>query len=269
MMSAKKVTPTTLHEMKEKGEKINLVVVYDYPFAKIADECEVDVLLVGDSLGTVIMGRKDDFSVTIDEMIHHTRAVVMAVERAMVVADMPFMSYQVSKEQAIINAGRLIKEGRADAVKLEGGVEVADIVKALVNAGIPVMGHIGLIGQALKLSGVRKVRGRTQEDKEKLLKDAKAIEDAGAFLVGLESVTAESAREITQMLKIPTNGIGAGPYCDGQGLNLYDIIGLTVGFEAKFVKRYNSVRGIIADSVKQFVKEAKEGSFPDDNHCYH
>ena len=268
-MSVKRVTPTTLREMKEKGEKINLLVVYDYPFAKIADEFGVDVLLVGDSLGTVVMGRKDDFSVTIDEMIHHTRAVVIAAERALVVADMPFMSYQINIDEAKRNAGRLIKEGGADAVKLEGGVEVADIIRALVNAGIPVMGHIGLIGQALKLSGVRKVRGRTQEDKEKLFKDAKAIEEAGAFFVGLESVTAELAREITQTLKIPTNGIGAGLHCDGQGLNLYDIIGLTVGFEAKFVKRYINVRGLIADSVKQFVKEAKEGSFPDDDHCYH
>lgn len=268
-MNAKKVTPLTLREMKEAGEKHTLMPVYDYPFAKILDECGVDVLLVGDSVATVIMGRREDISVTIDEMVYHTQPVVRAAERAMVVADMPFMSYQINVEEAKRNAGRLIKEGGADAVKLEGGVGIAETIRALVIAGIPVMGHIGLIGQALKLTGVRKAGGKTQEEREKLLKDARAVEQAGAFMVGLELMTVEMAREITQMLKIPTNGIGAGPYCDGQGLNLYDIIGLTVGFEPKFVKRYLNGRKMIVDAVKQFAAEAKNGNFPDDAHSYH
>lgn len=269
-MKSGKVTPTTLLQMKERGEKITVMPVYDYPFAKILDECGVDVLLVGDSLSTTILGRKDDNLATVDEMIHHTQAVVRAAERAMVVADMPFMSYQINIDEAKRNAGRLIKEGGADAVKLEGGVEVAETIRALVGAGIPVMAHIGLIDQALKLTGVRRVRGKTEEDKEKLIKDAKAVEEASAFMVGLVFMTVDVAREITQMLKVPTNGIGAGPYCDGSSLNMYDIIGLSpAGFAPKFVKRYVNVRDIIADAVKQFIKEVKEVSFPDDEHSYH
>jgi len=253
--------------MKEKGEKFTFMPVYDYPFAKILDECGVDVFLVGDSLGTVVMGRKDDFSVTLDEMIHHTQAVVRAAERAMVVVDMPFMSYQVNVDEAKRNAGRLIKEGGADAVKLEGGVEITDTIRGLIDAGIPVMGHIGPPDQSLKLTGVRTVRGTTAEDKEKLLKDVKAIEEAGAFMVGLVFMTAKIASEISQMLRIPTCGSGAGPYCDGSSLNVYDVIGLTLS-EAKHVKRYAKARDIIADAVKQFVREVKEGSFPDDKHSY-
>lgn len=267
-MNTTKVTPKTLKDLKEKGEKMTLVVVYDYPFAKVLDECGVDTFLVGDSLGTVVMGRKDDFSVTVEEMIHHTRAVVRGVKRAMVIADMPFMSYQVSVEEAKRNAGRLIKEGEADAVKIEGGVAVAETIKAFVGVGIPVMAHIGMLDQSFKLTGVYKVRGRTQEDREDLLKDAKAVEEAGAFLVGLDGMTVEAGKEITSMLKIPTCGIGAGPYCDVCSLNIYDMIGLTVGFEPKFVKRYVNARDTIADAVKQFIKEVKDGTFPDDDHSY-
>lgn len=268
-MEKTKVTPMTLRQMKEKGDKNTLIPVYDYPFARILDECGVDVLLVGDSLGTVILGRKDDFSVTLEEMILHTQAVARAATRAMVVADMPFMSYQVNIDEAKRNAGRLIKEGGADAVKLEGGIEVAETIKAIVGAGIPVMGHIGIIGQSLKLTGTYKSRGGTQEDKEKLLKDAKAVEEAGAFMVGLEGITVDTAREIVQMLKIPTNGIGSGPYCDGGSLNIYDIVGIIVGFAPKFVKRYANVRDIIIDAVKQFMQDVRDGSFPDDEHSYH
>jgi 3-methyl-2-oxobutanoate hydroxymethyltransferase len=255
--------------MKEKGEKHTLMPVYDYALAKILDECGIDAFLVGDSVGTVVMGREDDFSVTVDEMIYHTQAVVRAAERALVIADMPFMSYQVNIDEARRNAGRLIKEGGADAVKLEGGVVVAETIGALVGAGIPVMAHIGILDQSLKLTGVYKIRGRTQEDKEKLLTDAKAVEEAGAFLVGLDGMTADIAGEISRALRIPTCGIGAGPHCDGCSLNIYDVIGLTVGFEAKFVKRYVNVREIIFDAVKQFKKEVKEGSFPDEEHTYH
>lgn len=238
-MNATKHTPLTLKEMKTRGEKNTLVVLYDYPFARILDQCGVDMFLVGDSVATVMYGRSADIMATMEEMIAHTRAVVRATERAFVVADMPFMSYQISIEKAVTNAGRLLQEGRADAVKLEGGVEIADTVRAIVRAGIPVMGHIGLINQAVKLTGVRKVRGKTEEDRKKLLDDAMALQDAGICALGLELIAENTAREISRALEIPTNGIGAGPGCDGTGLNLYDLLSLTAAdFNPKFVKKY-------------------------------
>jgi len=267
-MSIGKVTPLKLREMKDNGEKITLMVVYEYPLARILDESGVDMFLVGDSVGTVINAKRDDIYVTLDEIIYHTQGVSKAADRAMVVADMPFMSYHVSIEEAKRNSGRLIQEGGADAVKLEGGAEIADTVSAIVRAGIPVMGHIGLINQARKLTGARKVRGRTEEDRRRLIEDAKALEEAGVFCLGLELMTKQAAREITQTVTVPTNGIGAGPHCDGQALNLYDVIGLTAHFEAKFVKRYVDVRTIIGDAVKRFVQEVGNGSFPDDEHSY-
>ena len=268
-MAIKKVTPLTLKQMKENGDKHSLLVVYDYPFSGILDECGVDVLLVGDSLSTTFYGRDDDIYAKMDEMIAHSKAVSKAVKRAMVIADMPFMSYQISKEDAVRNAGRLIKEGRADAVKLEGGMEYAETIQAIVRAGIPVMGHIGLIDQALKLTGVRKIRGRTEEDRESLLKEAKAIEEAGAFLMGLVLMTVETGKYITEQLTVPTNGIGAGPYCDGNGLNLYDIISVTAGnFKPKFVKRYGDAREVTSTAVTQYIHEVKSMAFPDEEHCY-
>jgi 3-methyl-2-oxobutanoate hydroxymethyltransferase len=183
---------------------------------------------------------------------------------------MPFLSYQVSIEKAILNAGRLMQEGMADAVKLEGGKEVAETVRALVRAGIPVMGHIGLINQAVKVTGVRKVRGKTEEDKKRLLEDARSLEEAGICVLGLELMTTETAREITRMIKVPTNGIGAGPDCDGISLNIYDVLSITAGdFNPKFVKKYVNMKEITSHAVKQFIKEAKEGLFPDDEHSYH
>lgn len=268
-MKSKKITPLALKEMKEKGEKHTFMPVYDYPFAKILDECGVDVLLVGDSLSTTMYGRADDIYATMEEMIVHAQAVTRAAERALVIVDMPFMSYQASLEDAIRNAGRLMKEGCADAVKLEGGVEIADTVRAIVRAGIPVMGHIGLIDQALRLTGVRRVRGRTKEDKDRLFEDAKAIQEAGAFMIGLVLITVETAREITEMLEIPTNGIGSGPHCDGNGLNLYDMISLTAGdFTPKFVKRYANIKEVTVSAVREYIKEVKEGTFPDLEHSY-
>jgi len=269
-METQKVTPTVLRQMKERGEKNILMPVYDYPFAKILDECGVDALLVGDSLSTTMMGRRDDIFATLDEMIIHTQAVARAARRAMVIADMPFMSCQINIDETKRNAGRFLKEGEADAVKIEGGIEVAETIRALVRAGIPVMAHIGLVGQALKLTGVRKVGGKTEEDRQRLLRDAKAVEEAGAFMVGLEFMTVDTAREITQMLKVPTSGIGSGPYTDGSSLNIYDVIGLSPpGFAPKFVKRYENVREMIAGAVRQFIKEVKDGSFPDEEHSYH
>jgi 3-methyl-2-oxobutanoate hydroxymethyltransferase len=265
-----KHTPLTLKEMKERGEKNTLVVVYDYPLARILDECGVDLLLVGDSLATVLYGRDSDIFATMDEMVSHTGAVARAAQRAFVVADMPFLSYQVSMEKAVINAGRLLQEGKADAVKLEGGVEVFDTVRAIVRAGIPVMGHIGLINQSIKLTGVRKVRGKTEEDKKKLLEDAAALQEAGICLLGLELITQDTAREISQSVRIPTNGIGAGPGCDGSSLNLYDLLSITAGdFSPKFVKKYVNVKEAAVSGINRFIKEVKEGLYPDDEHSYH
>lgn len=269
-MKARKITPLTLREMKERGEKSTLMVVYDYPFARILDECGVDVFLVGDSLATTLYGMPLDIYATLEHMIAHTQAVARAAERAFVVADMPFMSYHLSIEKAVMNAGRLLQEGMADAVKLEGGVEIVETVKAIIGAGIPVMGHIGLINRSIKLTGVRKVRGKTEEDKKALLKDAIALQEAGICLLGLELITVDAAREISQTLIIPTNGIGSGPGCDGNSLNLYDVLSITAGdFSPKFVKKYGNVKKLAIEAVTQFIKEVKEGSFPDDEHSYH
>ena len=269
-MNATKHTPLTLREMKEKGEKSTLLVVYDYPFARILDQCGVDMFLVGDSLATVMHGESADIFATMDVMIAHTRAVARAAERAFVVADMPFMSYQVSMEKAVINAGRLMQEGRADAVKLEGGVEIVETVRAIVRAGIPVMGHIGLINQSIKLTGVRKVRGKTEEDRKRLLQDAAALQEAGICLLGLELIAAGTAGEISRSVKVPTIGIGAGPQCDGGSLNMYDLLSITAGdFNPKFVKKYADVKEVTVNAVNRFIEEVKAGLYPDDDHSYH
>jgi 3-methyl-2-oxobutanoate hydroxymethyltransferase len=269
-MKNAKLTPLTLKEMKQRGEKNTLIVVYDYPLGRILDECGADILLVGDSLATVFYGRPTDILATMDEMVVHTQAVAKAADRAFVVADMPFMSYQVSTERAVINAGRLLQEGMADAVKLEGGVEIAETIRAIIRAGIPVMGHIGLINQAVKLTGVRKVRGKTDEDKKRLMEDARVLQDAGICMLGMELIAEDTAREISETLQIPTNGIGAGRGCDGSGLNVYDILSLTAGeFKPKFVKKYSNGKEFMAEAVNRFIKEVKEGTFPDDEHTYH
>jgi 3-methyl-2-oxobutanoate hydroxymethyltransferase len=256
-----KVTPAILRQMKEKGDKNTLIPVYDYPFARILDECGVDVLLVGDSLGKQVLGRKENLSVTVDEMIYHTQAVARAAERAMVVTDMPFMSYEVNIDEAKRNAGRIIKEGGADAVKLEGGMEVVETIAALVKAGIPVMGHIGPVPQ-LAHQGILPVRGSTKEDREVILRDAKAIEEAGAFMLGLVMVYPDVAAEISRMLKIPTSGFGSGPNCDGSSQFLYEMIGLNSGPYTPFAKQYANVRQVTIDATKQCIKEIKEGLFP-------
>ena len=269
-MDVKKHTPLTLKEMKARGEKHSLVVVFDFPLARILDDCGVDMLLVGDSVATVLYGRPMDIMATMDEMVVHTQAVSRAAKRAFVVADMPFLSYQVSTEKAVINAGRLLSEGGADAVKLEGGVEIADTVRAIVRAGITVMGHIGLINQAVKLTGVRKVRGKTEEDKKRLMEDALILQDAGICAVGMELIAVDTAAEISKALEIPTNSIGSGPGCDGAGLNVYDLVSLTAGnFKPKFVKKYADARSVLVAGVNAFIKEVKEGAFPDDEHSYH
>ncbi len=264
----KRVTTATFREKKEKGEKITVLTAYDYLTAKILDSAGVDAILVGDSLGMVALGYPSTVPVTMEEMIHHTKAVVRGRERAMVIFDMPFLSYQTGIRDAILNAGRALKETGCDAVKIEGGVEQSETIRALVDAGIPVMGHIGLQPQSVNVYGGYKLRGKSEEERERLLRDAKAVEEAGAFAVVLEKIPADLAREITESLSIPTIGIGAGKFCDGQVLVFHDLVGLFEDFKPKFVKRYAELGKEARRAVEEFVKEVKRGEFPSDEHSY-
>jgi 3-methyl-2-oxobutanoate hydroxymethyltransferase len=257
-----KVTIPKLRAMKESGERIAMLTAYDWPTALLLDRAGIDVLLVGDSVGNNILGYESTIPVTMEEMIHHTRAVRRGVKRALLIGDMPFLSYQVSAEQALANAGRFLKEGGADAVKLEGGAEMADIINLLVRRGIPVMGHIGLTPQRAAQLGGLKVQGRDEETAQKLLNDAKILEEAGVFSLVLEAVPWALAKLITERVKIPTIGIGAGPYCDGQVLVVTDMIGLSVGISPKFSKRYTNVAAEIERAAKEFISEVKSGKFP-------
>jgi len=259
-----KVTVPEIMNKKQNGEKITMLTAYDAPMAEIIDQSGIDMILVGDSVGTVISGYPNTLPVTVEEMIYHTRAVVRKVKRALVVIDMPFMSYQVSIEEAKRNAGRMIKESGAEAVKIEGGASIAQTIKAIVDIDIPVMGHIGLTPQSIHKFGGYKV----QRQREKLLEDARAVEEAGAFAVVLECVPEEIAREITQSLSIPTIGIGAGRFCDGQVLVIHDLLGLLGDFRPRFVKRYVDLRSIISQAVKDFIEEVKTGAFPTEEHVF-
>ena len=243
----KKTTVLDIMKMKAEGKKIPVLTAYDYPTAKILDEAGIPLILVGDSAGMVFAGCKDTLSVTTDEMRYHTRAVMRGCKNALVVTDMPFLSYQVSIEGAKKNAGLLVREG-AEAVKLEGGVNIADTIKAIVDMDVPVMGHIGLTPQSIHRMGGYKIQGREKKQKKKLLEDAKAVEKAGAFSVVLECIPAELAKEITETISIPTIGIGAGRYCDGQVLVIHDLLGLYDDVKPRFVKRYVNLkkRGILA-----------------------
>ena len=253
---------------KKGKEKITMLTAYDYTFANIMDNAGIDCILVGDSVGNVMLGYPNTIPVTVDEMIHHTKAVSKGAKNALVVIDMPFMSYQESIEQARRNAGRMIKESGAEAVKLEGGVKMKDVIRALVDIEIPVMGHIGLTPQSIHRMGSYKVQGKGEEA-EALIKDAKAVEEAGAFSVVLECVPRKLAKEITNMLSIPTIGIGAGPDCDGQVLVIHDLLGLFGEFRPKFVKSYLNIRQEMETAIKSFIEEVKEGVFPDDTHSFH
>ncbi len=261
-----KVLPYHFIKMKKQGKKIVMVTAYDCFQARIADEVGVDGILVGDSLGMVVMGYRSTLSVTIDEIAHHTKAVLNANPRALVVADMPFMTYEVSKEEALRNAGKLIKLG-ADAVKLEGGVEIADTVKALVNAGIPVMGHVGLNPQRHLVVGGYRLKGKTAEDAIKILDDAKALEEAGVFAVIIEFTAAEVAAEVTKRLRIPTVCIGSGPYCDGQILVFHDIVGLNPE-PPPFAKKYAKAYDAFKEALSAFKVEVENGVFPDEGRFY-
>lgn len=264
----KKVTILDLQKMKDSGEKITMLTAYDYPTARILDEAGVDILLIGDSVGNVMMGYENTLPVTVDDIIYHTKAVVKARKKALVVADMPFMSYQVSIEEAKINAGRMIQEGGAEAVKLEGGENMEVIIRALCDIDIPVMGHIGLTPQSIHRMGGYKIQGKEERQRQKLLADALAVERAGAFSLVLEAIPAELAQEITQSLNIPTIGIGAGINCDGQVLVIHDVLGLSGSFRPKFVKQYVQLEPLIKKAVQEFVAEVKEEKFPTKGHSF-
>jgi 3-methyl-2-oxobutanoate hydroxymethyltransferase len=266
-MGNKKITILDIKGLKESKEPICMLTSYDFPLTKIIDEANVDIILVGDSLGNVILGYDNTLPVTMEEILHHIKAVNRGRKRALLVGDMPFMSYQISIEEAKKNAGRMIKAG-ADAVKLEGGELMSEVIKAITDIDIPVMGHIGLTPQSIHRMGGYKVQGRGGKERERLLKDAMAVEEAGAFSVVLEGIPMDLAKEITSQLKIPTIGIGAGPYCDGQVLVLHDILGLSGDFRPKFVKKYVDLREIISEAVKSYISEVKNGEFPREEHSF-
>lgn len=263
-----KNTIVTFQQAKEKGEKLSMLTAYDYSTAKLIDESGINSILVGDSLGNVILGYEDTISVTMEDMIHHGAAVARGVENALLIIDMPFMSYQTSVYDAVVNAGRLMKEGRADAVKLEGGKEVCPQIKAIVNAGIPVCAHLGLTPQSINAFGGFKVQGKSEEAAKKLLEDARAVQAAGAFAVVLEAVPKKLATLITKELSIPTIGIGAGNGCDGQVLVYQDMLGMFSDFTPKFIKRYASVGEVMKEAFREYIKEVQSGAFPSEENEY-
>lgn len=263
-----KFTRESFLECKRKGEKITVLTAYDYQMAKIIDEAGIDCILVGDSLGMVVLGYEDTLEVTMEDMIHHTRAVKRGTQRAFIVADMPFMSYHVSCEEAVRNAGRLIKEGKATGVKLEGGQEIVRKVIALRDAKIPVMGHIGLTPQSVNLFGGFKVQGKSEKRAREIIEDALSLESAGVFAIVLEGIPAELAKIITSKLSVPTIGIGAGSDCDGQVLVINDMIGINDEFVPKFVKQYKRLHKDIKSGTIEYINEVKSGEFPKEEHTF-
>jgi len=271
MSTQTKITRKTIldiKKMKTLGEKITMLTAYDYGMASILDESDIDILLVGDSLGNVVLGYESTLPVTMDDMVRHTQAVARGSQNAMIVADMPFLSYQVSPESALANAGRLLKEGNAQAVKLEGGREHADIVHKMTYAGIPVMAHLGLTPQSVNQLGGYKVQGKQEDAAEIIMQDAKCLEEAGAFSLVLECVPEKLAAEITAMLSIPSIGIGAGVHCDGQVLVVNDMLGMNDRMTPKFVKKYAQLNVDIKNAVKLYIKDVKTSAFPDDEHSF-
>ena len=263
-----KNSAVTFKNAKKNGERLAMLTAYDYSTAKLMDETGINGILVGDSLGNVILGYEDTISVTMEDMIHHGAAVARGTKNALVVIDMPFMSYQTSVYDALVNAGRLMKEGRAGAVKLEGGKNICPQIEAITKAGIPVMGHLGLTPQAINAFGGFKVQGKTQEAAEQLLEDALAVEKAGAFALVLECVPRKLADIITEKLTIPTIGIGAGNGCDGQILVYQDLLGMFSDFTPKFVKKYANVGEIMKDAFSGYIEDVKQGAFPEKKHEY-
>jgi 3-methyl-2-oxobutanoate hydroxymethyltransferase len=261
----------TIHDLlRKKGEqkKITMLTAYDYPFARIVDEAGIDAIIVGDSVAMVVQGLENTLPVSMDEMIYHTKIVSRAVKNAMVIGDLPFMSYQISVEEAVRNAGRFLKEAGASGVKIEGGAETAEHIRAMTKADIPVMAHIGLTPQSIHRMGGYKVQGRFEESAKGLIEEAHIAEDAGAFSVLLEAIPMGLAQQITKDLKIPTIGIGAGPYCDGQVLVLHDVIGLFERFLPKFAKRYVNLKDESLKAIKTFKEEVEKGIFPSEGHSF-
>lgn len=263
-----KNTVATFQKMKNEGTKISMLTAYDYSTAKLVDAAGINSILVGDSLGMVMLGYEDTLSVTMEDMIHHTAAVARGAKDALVIGDMPFMSYEVSVEQAVTNAGCLMKEGRANAVKLEGGVRVAEQIKAITKAGIPVCAHIGLTPQSVNAFGGFKVQGKTEEGAQQMIEDALAIQEAGAFAVVLECVPAKLAALISEKLTIPTIGIGAGAGCDGQVLVYQDMLALFSDFKPKFVKHFGNIGPQMTAAFKAYDEEVKAGTFPAEEHTF-
>lgn len=267
-MKRKKVSIPKLHKMKREGEKISMLTAYDTPTARMLDKAGVEILLVGDSVGNTTLGYQDTMPVTMDEMVHHTKAVMRGVEYAFVVGDMPFMSYQVSPEEAVRNAGRLIKEGGAHSIKLEGGKRVVPQVEAIVDAGIPVMGHLGLTPQSSIMLGGYRVQGKTAEGVKMMIDDARALEKAGVFAILLELMPGEAGKAITEAVDVPIIGIGAGPHTDGQVLIYHDMMGIEAVFNPSFVKKFARLEETIVKAAEAYVKEVKENAFPSEEHTF-
>jgi 3-methyl-2-oxobutanoate hydroxymethyltransferase len=263
-----KITILDIYKKKAEGKKITMLTAYDYPTAQIVDQAGIDMILVGDSLGMVVQGVSSTLPVTMDEMIYHTKIVSRAASSAMVIGDMPFLSYQTSQEDAVRNAGRFLKEAGAEAVKLEGGTQMAEVIRAIVNAGIPVVAHIGLTPQYLHMLGGFKVQGKDEAAREKILADARAVQDAGAFSIVLEAMPVSLAKDIHEMLHIPTIGIGAGPDCDGQVLVIHDLLGLFDRFTPKFVKQYVKLKDLALKAVKEYKQDVETGTFPSEEHSF-
>ena len=266
--TSRQVTAPSLIARKRRGERITMLTTYDTPTARILDEAGIDVLLVGDSVGMVVLGRDSTLPVTMDEMVHHTAAVSRGASRALVVADMPFLSYHVSPEEAVRNAGRFLQEAGAAAVKLEGGRRRLPALQAVLSADIPVMGHLGLTPQAMHRMGGFKVQGKTIDAADELLEDARMLDEAGVFALVLEGIPAQLAQVVTQQVHCPTIGIGAGPHCDGQVLVLHDMLGLTHGPVPRFVRRYADLQGEISSAVSRFADDVRAGTFPDETEAY-
>jgi len=264
----KKVTTQTVVEMKGQNEKISMLTAYDYTMAQIIDQAGIDIILVGDSASNVMAGYETTVPMTMEHMVYHASCVVRGVDRALVIADLPFMSYQVTSEEALVNAGRMMKEAGVHGIKLEGGQSVLKTVKKIVEAGIPVMGHLGLTPQSIYKFGTYKVRAKEQKEADQLLEDARNLEQAGCFALVLEKIPAKLAAKVSRELSIPTIGIGAGAQCDGQVLVLHDMLGLNKEFKPRFLRRYADISDIMTDAVKHYISDVKAGDFPSEDEQY-
>ena len=264
----RKVTTHRLFEMKQRGEKISMLTAYDFTMASIVDQAGIDVILVGDSASNVMAGNVTTLPITLDQMIYHGKSVVRGVKRALVVVDMPFGSYQGNSKEALASAIRIMKETHADCIKLEGGAEIIESVQRILCAGIPIMGHLGLMPQSINKYGTYSVRAKDENEAEKLIADAKLLEQAGCFAIVLEKIPAELAGKIARSISIPVIGIGAGGYCDGQVLVLHDMLGMTQGFSPRFLRRYADLNAIMNDAVQHYISDVKSGDFPNETEQY-